>query len=142
MNNISGVQLTNGFNLSGTAKEALRYIQNILERIGCGLFIDNKSLKIFKKGTGEKIKAVRLSSNTGLLEAPKLTDNTEEDTAVAEGLTKRVIFRSILNYKIIPNGYVDIQSNHVKGTFIVDKCSFKGDNFGGKFEVSGEGIGI
>lgn len=141
LNNVSNITMANGYNLAGTAKEAMRYIQSILERNGLQLFIDNSTLKISKKGSGSKASAVKLTTKTGLLEAPKLTDNTEGDEKVQEQLTKRVLFRSILNYRIMPDGHVDIDNNSVKGIFIVDKCNFKGDNFGGAFEVSGEGIG-
>lgn len=141
LDNVSGIIMANGYNLAGTAKDAMRYIQSILDRNGLGLFIDNSTLKIFKKGSGSKVNAVKLTTSTGLLEAPKLTDNTEGDEKVQEQLTKRVLFRSILNYRIVPDGSVDIDNNSVKGIFIVDKCNYKGNNFGGAFEVSGEAIG-
>lgn len=139
--NASSIRLSNGFNLAGTAKDAMRYIQGVLERNNLGLFIDNTNLKIFKKGEGENRKAVVLSTKTGLLESPKLTDNTEGDEKIQKQLSKRALFRSILNYKVVPNGYVDIRSEDVTGVFIVDKCNFTGDNFGGNFEVKGEAIG-
>lgn len=141
LENVSNIKLVNGFNLTGTAKEALRYIQGILERNGLIIFVDNSILVVAKKGVGNKASAVKLTSNTGLLEAPTLTDNTEGDEKVQEKLKKRVLFKSILNYRIIPNGYVNIENNSVKGVFIVDKCNYKGNNFGGDFFVSGEGIG-
>jgi hypothetical protein len=141
LDNVSGIILANGYNLSGTAKDAMRYVQGILDRNGLGMFIDNSTLKIFEKGFGDKSSAVKLTTATGLLEAPKLTDNAEGDEKVQKQLSKRVLFKSILNYRIVPNGHVDIDNKSVKGIYIVDKCSYKGDNFGGAFEVSGEGIG-
>lgn len=141
LENVTNINMANGFLLAGTAKEAMGYAQSILERNGLIMFIDNTTLKISKKGSGGNTAAVKLTANTGLLEAPRLTDNTEGDEKVQEQLTKRALFRSILNYRIIPDGHVDIDHSGVKGVFIVDKCKYKGDNFGGAFEVSGEAIG-
>ena len=142
LENISSIKMRNGFNVAGTAKEALRLIQGTLERNGMGLFIDNSNLIVFKKGEGYKRAAVKLSSRTGLLESPKLSDNLENDENVEEDITQRALFKSILNYKIVPNGDVDIESSTVNGKYLVDKCQFKGDNFGGDFLVEGEGIVI
>jgi len=141
LENISSLRMQNGYTCTGTVKDALRYVQGILARKGMGLFIDNTTLVIFKKGVGYNRRAVKLSPSTGLLEAPKLVENQELDEAVEEDLTQRVTFKSILNYKIVPNGYVDIESASVTGQFLVDKCRFKGDNFGGDYYVEGEGVG-
>lgn len=141
MDNADGINLENGYTLAGTAKEAMRYLNGVLERHGCGLFIDNATLTVSKDGEGNNLRAVVLSPETGLMEAPTLTSNTEGNEAVQAELTKRVIFKSILNYKIVPNGYIKIETNTTNGEFIVDKCSFSGNNFGGSFEVTGEGIG-
>lgn len=141
MENASHVILPNGFNFAGTVKDAMRYCQNVLNNYRIGLFIDNTTLSIYKDEDGNNLRAVKLTYQNGLIEAPKLTDNTEGSEETLKSLKNRVLFKSILNYKIVPNGYVRIETSDVNGDFIVDKCQFAGDNFGGNFYVSGEGLG-
>lgn len=135
----SGVKLANGYTLSGTAKEAMRYVQGVLNVNNLSMFIDNTTLTVFRIGEGDtKVKAVYLSIETGLMSAPKLTDNADETTGGT--LTKRLVFNSILNYKIKPYGMLDVDYPTVEGTFVTEKCKFVGDNFGGNFNVSGEAL--
>jgi len=141
MKNVSSISLPNGFTFAGTAKDAMRYCEGILNNNDTGLFIDNTTLSLFKNDKGNDLQAVKLTPQTGLMESPKLTDNDDGSENVQKVLTKRVLFKSILNYKIVPNGYVRIESSGVKGDFIVDKCHFVGNNFGGEFYVTGEGLG-
>jgi hypothetical protein len=141
LNYISNVRLTNGFYFAGTAKDAMRYCETVLNNYHLGLFIDNTTFTIAKRGEGNGILAVKLTPATGLIEAPSLIDNTDGGEAVQEALPRRALFKSILNYKIVPNGYVQIQNKDINSNFIVDKCHFVGDNFGGSFYVSGEGLG-
>ena len=134
------VRLQNGFTFAGTAKGMLNRLKNILINQDIDLFIDNTTIVLFKRNTQDsRFSAVNLTPATGLIGSAQLTDNIvvgDKD----EDFTQRVLFKSILNPALQPNGTIVIDSERVSGVFIVEKLTFTGNNYGGDFTTDGEAV--
>ncbi len=71
----------------------------------------------------------------------------EETQDALDAGRKRIVFRALMNPGIIPNIRIAIQSKDmdkalpdVDGSFLVHKVNFKGNNYGGNCEVTGEAV--
>lgn len=134
------VKLANGFTYAGSAKTAFARCKDILNANGMDLFIDNTTIVVFeKKASDTRFAIVYLTPTTGLIGAAKVTDssktgNTEEEFPL------RVSFKTLLNPQLNPNGVIVLEEGSVTGTFILEKVSFAGNNYGGEFSASGEGV--
>ena len=138
---ISKIKLPNGFAFTGTLSQLLSKLQDILARYENGVAIDNNVLLVYSKTAGKTATAVTLTSESGLITASRMENNATEGEEDSDFLRKRVKFKSLLNYKISPDRLVVIKFREINNTYIVDKCNFKGDNYGGSFFVEGEGLG-
>jgi len=129
--NISSLKMPNGWTYAGTFKGALRYIKSILDTNDIGMYIDNNEVVIFNNGTASRFKVVLLSYTGGL--------QSVRDITKAEEKKKRIEFTSIIIPQIRINGIVSIVNTpDNNGSYIVDKLTMTGDNFGGEFKMVGE----
>ena len=134
------ITLSNGFSFAGSAKAALSVCKDILIANGLDLFIDNTTILVFERLTADsRFSTVYLTPSNGLIGTAKLTDSNKAGDPEEEFPT-RVSFKALLNPQINPNGIVVIDESTVNGTFIMEKVLFEGNNYGGEFTVSGEGV--
>lgn len=134
------IKLSNGFSYAGSAKTALARCKDILNANGMDLFIDNTTIVVFKRNTADtRFKVVYLTPDTGLIGTAKITDSSKAGN-IEEEFPLRVSFKSLLNPQLNPNGVVVIDKSTVTGTFIIEKISFSGNNYGGAFIAAGEGV--
>lgn len=134
------VNLPNGFTFAGSAKAALAKCKYILNSYELDLFIDNTTLVVFKRRTADtRFKVVYLSPETGLIGTAKITDSSKVGNPEEE-FPLRVSFKSLLNPQLNPNGVIVIDKSTITGTFILEKVSFSGNNYGGAFIATGEGV--
>jgi len=135
LENIASLKLNNGLNYSGALGGLLRQLQQILNNSGIGLFFDSSQMVIFNNaGRDSKFGVVNLTQNSGLI------GNVEDVTDTTKDSKKRIKFKSLMNPKFQPLGLVNITGQTITGLFIIEKLVFSGDNFGGDFSVSGEGV--
>lgn len=153
LENAQDILLPNGYVFAGAPYNAIQYCQQVLHSNGAGLFWDNKELVVYKKFTASRFTSVFLDYASGLLSVKDITEpfslDTEKD-GTPKIRRKRVGFSSLLNWRIRPNGLITIDTARdsdnlvttsqprVKGTYLVEKVEFTGDNFGGQFVTSGE----
>ena len=136
----SSVKLANGFTFAGSAKTAFARCKDILNANGMDLFIDNTTVVVFERNTADtRFKVVYLTPATGLIGSAKLTDSSKAGNPEEE-FPLRIAFKSLLNPQLNPNGVVQISESTVEGTFVLEKVSFSGNNYGGAFTASGEGV--
>ncbi len=134
------IKLSNGFSYAGSAKTAFARCKDILSMNFMDLFIDNTTVVVFKRNTADtRFKVVYLTPETGLIGTAKITDSSKTGN-VEEEFPLRVSFKSLLNPQLNPNGVVVIDKSTVEGTFILEKISFSGNNYGGAFITTGEGV--
>ena len=134
------IKLSNGFSYSGSAKTAFSRCKDILNANGMDLFIDNTTIVVFKRNTADtRFKVVYLTPDTGLIGTARITDASKAGD-VEEEFPLRVSFKSLLNPQLNPNGVIVIDKSTVEGTFILEKVSFSGNNYGGAFVTVGEGV--
>lgn len=130
--NISGLSnvtetLKDGFSYGGNIKGLLNQIKGILKLNNKDLYFDNNEMVIFNIGNrSSKFEVVRITEKSGLIGniGKTLDENTKKTT---------INFTTLLNYKIQPNGLMNINTQKVKGNYYVDKVVFTGDNMGGDF---------
>jgi len=123
----TSIVLENGLNHTGTVSGLIRKIKNVLKSNGCDLFFDNSEMIVYNVSSTSNFEVVRLTYASGLLKVEKKID--EED-----GLYKgQIEALCLLNPKIRPRSTINIDGGVVKGTYIVEKVEFSGDNFGGSF---------
>jgi len=131
--------LPNGFNFSGAAKAALYQLRKMLKTFGLGMFIDNDLLIVHRIGKQDsKFKFAYLTTDTGLINAFEKEDEFRKGDVYE--YKRRVEYKCLLNPNIVPNGLVTIDGVAVKGTFVNEKVTFKGDNLGGEFVTIGEAV--
>jgi len=136
----NNIKLSNGFSFAGSAKAAFARCKDILIANGMDLFIDNTTVVVFKKNTANtRFKVVYLTPETGLIGTAKLTDSSKAGNPEEE-FPLRVSFKSLLNPSLNPNGVIVIDKSTVEGTFVLEKVSFSGNNYGGAFIATGEGV--
>jgi len=125
------VTLPNGWNYVGNIGCAFRYLEEILKSNDCGLYKDNDELVIYKIGENSKFEVVNLGYKGGLLNLENITDK-ESDTRT------RFKFESLIIPQCQVNGLVRIDTPDVVGTFTVEKLNYRGNNYGGDFNMTGE----
>lgn len=90
--------------------------------------IQDGSLQLLNRGKALAQKAILLDSvtgvNTGLLDSPTV-DN--EGTLTA---------RMLMTPDVYPGRLVALKSQHIDGTFRIERASYVGDNFGGEFSIT------
>ena len=132
-------QLANGFSFAGPVKAAIYQIRKILKNYGFGLFVDEDLLIVHKIGKQDsRFKFAYLAPDTGLINAFRKDDEFRSGDKYQ--YKNRIEYKCLLNPNIVPNGLVTIDGKAVKGTFVNEKVTFKGDNFGGEFTVTGEAV--
>lgn len=134
LENASSVILNNSKVLSGTLKNAIKNITNILKVNNVGLYFDNNEMVIYNLGLqNSKFGIVNVSPKSGLIgSVEEITDNSNE------GGKKKYSFTSLINSKIKPNSLIKLTSENVNGLYIVEQVNFKGDNFGGEYNCAVE----
>lgn len=131
--NVSSVQLPNGWVYAGSYTGALRYITTILASYDIGLFMDNNEIVIYKIGEASRYKFVQLNYNGGLL---SITDITK-----AEETKKRVAMNSIIIPQLRVNGIAVITDTGANdGSYIIDRFKMSGNNYGGGWNMMSEGV--
>lgn len=128
--------LNNGFVYSGNVNNLIKRLNNILSTYQTKIYFDSSEMVIFKPGIPDsRFGIVKLTSNSGLIgDVADISDENEQDGK------KRIGFQCLLNPKIKPNSVIIVVSNSVQGSFIVEKVSFIGDNFGGDFICEVEAV--
>lgn len=124
------IALPNGLVATGTVRNALKYCNKILNDNSAGLYIDNNQIIIYKTGEATRFDIPLLSYENGLLSANEITEPGEDK--------KRIEFRAIMVSALTINSVIRIQHPEVDGTYVIEKLTFSGDNFGGEFNVKGE----
>ncbi len=139
-------RLLNGWVYTGTSNGALRYIQDFLTNEGLGLYFDNDELVVFKIGEASKFEIVYLTYTGGLLnvqdvtEPPKESQGTQKKRGKIPKVKKRVRYESLLIPQLQINAPVVLKGTSHDGTYINDKVTYEGDNFGGDFKCTGEAV--
>nr|BFD33668.1 hypothetical protein GTC16762_32870 [Pigmentibacter ruber] len=110
----------NGFAAHGNVGNLM---DNILTANNYEWQINNGILEIQKKGTSNQI--IKLSSESGLLDSPEVTENGIKATC-------------LLQSEIAPLRQVYVESLYIKGVFIPTKVTHSGDNLEGKFQTTFE----
>lgn len=152
--------LPNGFVYVGAIRGALKYCKTILNVNGLDLFIDNSELVVYSLGQASNFTTLFLSPDTGLLNIRSVTDSNdlvretvqavlEEGNeldvvaAIADNVQvqeKRVAISAILQPKARPNGLVKVVGTRHDGIYLLEYLTFSGDNFGGDFNSTLEGV--
>lgn len=143
LNNISNVVLNNGFVFTGSYTNALKKLNKIAGINNVGIYFDQSELVIYLKGTQDtRFGVVTLSPRSGLLgEVEEITDELEPRSETKEAVIRKIVrFTSLLNPKLKPNTVIKLDSNKVKGAFIIERVKNVGDNLGGDFVTQGEAL--
>lgn len=145
--NVEGVDV-NDFYYAGMIGGAIDYLDRIITANGCGVLRDDASLVIYKLDSGDsKYVVTYLDFTCGLLEIRDATDyagDAKEKVAEIEESRKFVIkedgsedvlaeleeiytkarkeyrAQTLLLPKLRPNALVDVQTDEIKGQFVVD----------------------
>lgn len=142
----ANIILANGWVYQGTTGGALRYIQNILRNEGKDLYFNDDELVIYNIGIASKFEIVRLVYGGGLLSIEDITEPPKESQGIGKKrrkikeVSKRIRFETILIPQLQLNAPVNVFGTDQDGTYIVEKLSFIGDNFGGDYVCRGEAI--
>lgn len=129
LENVALISLSEGFTFVGSAREALRQCKKILEPKGIALYIDNTEIVIYNVGGRiSRFAPVYLTYNTGLINVEEIE---EYDTESPEN-PKKIAIESLIIPRLQPNSLVTIVSESIRGTFLIEKVTFEGDNFGGQ----------
>lgn len=142
----ANIILSNGWVYQGTTGGALRYIQNILRNEGKDLYFNDDELVIYNIGIPSKFEIVRLAYSGGLLSIEDITEPPKESQGMGKRrnkikeVSKRVRFETILIPQLQLNAPINVFGTDQDGTYIVEKLSFVGDNFGGDYVCRGEAI--
>lgn len=131
LENSAQIFMNNAKVFSGMIKDVIQNIANILKVNDIGLYFDSNEMVIYNLNRKtSKFGLVNINQNNGLIgSVEEITDNSDANAK------KRYAFISLLNSKIKPNCLINLISENVQGLFIVEKANFKGDNFGGEFNV-------
>jgi hypothetical protein len=129
LENASQIILNNAKIFSGTLKNVIKNITNILKVNGVGLYFDNNEMIIYNLGEqNTKFGIINITPTSGLLGSPEeIIDNSDVNKK------KRYNLTSLMNSKIRPNALINLKSENINGLFIVEQVNFQGDNFGGDF---------
>lgn len=128
--NVENIKMPNGWVYAGTFGGALRYIKSILDSYSIGMYIDNNEIVIYKIGEASRYKTILLSYTGGLLNIKDITKTDEKK--------KRVEFTTLMLPQIRVNGIVSFKGTSHDGSYIVDKFTAEGNNYGGNFGIKGE----
>lgn len=122
----SGVtqMLTNGMTLSGSAAF---HMTNFCKSADLEWSVQDGVLQILDRDKAMSSFAMRLSSDTGLLESP---------TVDHKGFMS---CKALLNPMIRPGVLLTIESAQVKGTYRAEKCTYEGDSHDTPWWVTSEG---
>jgi hypothetical protein len=142
LENISDIIMQNGYVFTGLAKEALRYCKDIIEKEGFIVFIDNDTIIVSSEASPEEVNVTDLRQETGLLNAAPLKSTKNKGKKDEKKLENKITFTSIMNPQIAPNKHIQVDNRRtINGLYVVDKCFFRGSNFGSKpYIVRGEAI--
>jgi len=134
LENAASITMNNAKVLSGSLKNAIKNITNILKVNGVGLYFDNNEMVIYNLGQqNSKFGIVNISPRSGLIgSVEEIIDNSSQNTK------KKYSFTSLMNFKIKPNTLIKLTTEDTNGLFIVEQANFKGDNFGGEFNCTVE----
>lgn len=151
------LQAVNGFKDQGSLTGILARIRIVLEDHGISIFEEaNDGLILYKLGAKptqkQQFEAVELSFETGLLGLEELESEIITPTAVERSswnlsqddrqlILKKIRFSCLLNPEIKPNTGVLINTETLRETYLVDAAEYSGDNFGGDFNLVGQGVG-
>jgi len=124
------INLPKGMVFSGTARGALKQCAKILRDNGIGLYIDNNEIVIYKIGESSQFNVIFLSFDSGLLSAHKITEPGEDKTQIE--------FKALMVSSLSVGDVIKVSHPEVDGTYIIEKLTFYGDNYGGDFNVKGE----
>jgi hypothetical protein len=136
------VEMPNGIVYTGKSNGALRELQGMLLTYNKDMYIDNNELVVYNIGEASTFKVVLLSYKGGLL---NIEDTVEVEKVKVAGqrrtvdvATRVIKFTSLLIPQLQPNAPVTFKTDKVDGTFVVEKLTFEGNNYGGDFLVEGE----
>lgn len=142
---VDEITLPNGWAHAGKVRGAFDYCRKILHTAGAGLFIDNGELVVYNLVGNSTFQAAYLDYDSGLLDVDVQPIAATNDKIFVDPDGKKyrparaVRARCLLSAAIKPNSLVVVETPQHKGTFVVQKVKFIGDNFGGDFECQLEG---
>ena len=116
--------LTRGFVANGRASDTLA---SLLKSIGKDFSIQDGALLVVDPGTAAHSQVFRLSPSTGLIGSP---DHTPPEK---QGKPATLKCKCLLNSQIVPASTVRIDSEGIKGDFVVQKLDHIGDSHGSEW---------
>jgi hypothetical protein len=139
------IQLPNGWVYVGSTNGALRYLQDVLDSQGVGVYIDNNEMVVYNIGEVSFFDIVYLTYTGGLLRVKDITLPEEPLLQKAKRKTKKdtrkkLAFESLLIPQLKINAPVIVKTDDpaIDGTYVLEKLVFQGDNYGGDFMAKGE----
>jgi hypothetical protein len=139
----AAIRLPNGWCYVGAVNGAIRYVNQILVTNGCSMYVDNDELVVYKKGVASRFNIVYLTYTGGLLYVKDVTEAEVKDEKGGKNpkpkpkVKKKLEFETIMMSQLQPNAPIVFDTPNLKGNFIIEKLTFEGNNYGGKFGVKG-----
>lgn len=108
-----------GVTISGSAADELGHL---CRSCGYDYSIQDGALQMLKLGKSRDDFSIRLDDTTGLIGSPSISNK-----GVVTG--QCLIFKAGIGLDLVPGRVIDLHSEFLKGTYILAKCDFTGDNF-------------
>lgn len=140
--NADGIVLPNGLAVCTTARNALIYVNDILELNGKGLFRDNDEIIIFSQGIDSDFDIINLKFPTLVSVAEyrvSVTKKKAQTGSDKKDKLPQIEFSTLLLPQIRPNGLIQISdvSEKLNGRYVPTTIEYVGDNMDGPFNCNG-----
>jgi hypothetical protein len=143
--NISDITMNNTFVYVGSSTSNLiREITKILLSYGKNLFMEGDELVIYAiDGRNSEYEVPSISKSSGMIgEIAESTNSDDPNDKTKDKTTnnKRITGKSLLNPKIRIGGLINVKEGTHKGTYLIERLKYVGDNFGKEFYVEFEAV--
>lgn len=125
--NLKPQNIKNGYSFVGTVSDAL---QDLAVQYDFEWSIQNGEIQILTKNSSTTLKAFLLSAETGLIESPNRTIKNKDFEKKEKGEYSVVC---LLNPQLEVGDLISIDSNSLKGTFLIKELTHIGDNMGNEW---------
>lgn len=116
-------ELISGYVMSGKASDVM---DEIASSMGLNYSVQDKKLQVLPKGGWLPNPSIKLSAETGLIGSPQI------------GEKGGVTAASLLDPRMVPGQLVRVESEVIKGTFVVQKAHHVGDTWGNEWTTEME----